>query len=53
MVNRNFVISELSLNYYESLRDMWAVSRKRMDKHVVKERLNAGNQLVRKLGFHR
>jgi hypothetical protein len=32
--------------------DMWAVSRKRMGKHVAKERLITGNQLISKHGFH-
>jgi hypothetical protein len=32
--------------------DMWAVSRKRMDKHVGTERLILENELVTEHGFH-
>jgi hypothetical protein len=31
---------------------MWAVSRKRMGKHVATERLILGNQLATEHGFH-
>jgi hypothetical protein len=33
-------------------KNMWAVSRKRMDKHVTTERLILGNQPITDHGFH-
>jgi hypothetical protein len=38
--------------HYLDYCDMWAVSRKRMGKHVATERLIPGNQLITEHGFH-